>query len=135
MEVYRPVVLPLQRLCAVVVKKNTNLLSDHIDKLPLILKEYVKETRPGIVYTGIVDIKNERTMAVWLDLYAREKYERLAGKNVYQCLRCERIDYCWMFLDKFEITDFCMFPGSPTPICYCCHCPAFFIPPNYIYWY
>jgi len=134
MEVYSPVVLPLQRLCAVEIKKNKELLPYNIDNLPFILKEFVEETRLGIVYTGVVKVSNETVMAIWRDRYKREKYERLAGKTVYLCLLCERKCNCWMFLDKFKIIeDFCMFPGSPIPTCYCCSNPAFFTPPTYIY--
>lgn len=126
MEVYRPMVLSLKQLCAHVVRNNEDMLGD-MRELPNMLIQYVKESKPGFVYVGVVDCTNE-TMRIWMDCFTKEEYDWLVGKTVYQCLLCKRIDHCHMFLKEFRTLNLCMFPDSPPPICFCCGRPAFVNP-------
>jgi hypothetical protein len=125
MDVYRPTILSLQQLCVVVFKKNEEVLGCDIRKLPTCLKEYVEQTKLGVVYIGVVDCTNERTFSIWMDVSTREKYDRLVGRTAYQCFLCCQIDYCWRFLEGLRDQEFCLFPDSPSPICFCCSRPAF----------
>lgn len=127
--VYKPRVLSLKQLCTIVVIKNKRVLGDTIKEIPTILKQYIKKTTIGIVYTGVVDCSRERTMGVWMEVYrnGKEKYNALVGKAVFHCFTCSRVDFCNLFIRDYKALNYCSFPDS-TPKCFCCGSPALFTP-------
>jgi hypothetical protein len=126
MAVYRPTFLSLKQLCVVAVKKNEDVLAGELSKLPRSLRQYVEQTKLGVVFVGVVDCTNERTFSIWMDVSTREKYDRLVGRLVYQCFLCIQIDYCWRFIEGLRDYEFWLFPDSSMPKCFCCSRPAFF---------